>query len=68
MFGSPRASHSLMAEDLIDSYWIFVNPLLLGEGTRLFEGANGLKRLTLVESKAFPSGVVCLHYEVRREP
>lgn len=32
LFGSPAATHSLMAENLIDEYWLFVNPILLGQG------------------------------------
>ena len=31
IFGSPSAAHSLMKENLIDDYWLFVNPILLGE-------------------------------------
>ncbi len=30
LFGSPSATHSLMAENLIDEYWLFINPILLG--------------------------------------
>src|SRR5512143_1468888 len=29
IFGSPSAVHALMAENLIDDYWLFVNPILL---------------------------------------
>lgn len=67
IFGSPGAAHSLMAEDLIDGYWIFVNPLLLGSGVRLFDGVRAHQPLRLLESKALSSGVVCLHYERKRE-
>ncbi len=67
IFGSPGAAHSLMAEDLIDGYWIFVNPLLLGKGVRLFDDVPALQRLRLLESKALSSGVVCLHYERKRD-
>lgn len=63
MFGSPRAAHSLMAENLIDEYWIFVNPLLLGEGTPLFKGIHEKQKLQLQFSKVFSNGVVCLHYK-----
>jgi dihydrofolate reductase len=64
IFGSPGAAHSLMAEDLIDDYWLFVNPVLLGEGIPVFEGIKAKAALRLVDSKVFsPSGVVCLHYE-----
>ncbi len=63
IFGSPSAAHSLMAEDLIDDYWLFINPILLAKGTPLFEGLNNIKKLKLLLSHTFTSGVVCLHYE-----
>jgi len=67
IFGSPGAAHALMAEDLIDGYWIFVNPLLLGEGVRLFERVPAHQQLNLLESRTLSSGVVCLHYERKRD-
>lgn len=36
IFGSPGAAHSLMELDLIDGYWLFQNPVLLGHGISLF--------------------------------
>jgi uncharacterized protein YndB with AHSA1/START domain/dihydrofolate reductase len=67
VFGSPGAAQSLMAEDLIDDYWLFVNPFLLGSGIPLFRGAQRRSGLRLRESRALSSGVVCLHYERRTE-
>lgn len=64
MFGSPSATHALMAENLIDEYWLFVNPILLGQGIPLFKNIKDKTALTLVNSKIFPSGVACLQYEV----
>lgn len=61
IFGSPSAGHSLMAEDLIDEFWIFVNPIVLGDGIPMFK--NKKIKLKLLGSKALKSGVVCLHYE-----
>ena len=66
MFGSPTAAHFLMAENLIDDYWLFINPVLLGEGIPLFKGIKERAALKLVESHIFSSGVVCLHYEIKR--
>ena len=63
IFGSPTATHSLMAAGLIDRYWLFVNPVLLGEGIPLFKDINNKTALMLVSSHVFPSGVVCLHYD-----
>lgn len=66
MFGSSTAAHTLMKHNLIDDYWIFANPVVLGEGIPLFGEIENPIKLNLVESKAFSSGVVGLHYEVQR--
>jgi dihydrofolate reductase len=63
IFGSPGAAHSLMKLDLIDDYWLFVNPILLGEGMPLFKNIATIKKLDLKKVHSFTSGVVCLHYE-----
>jgi dihydrofolate reductase len=63
IFGSPSASHSLMAEDLIDDYWLFINPILLGRGIPLFKDVRNKTKLKLVETIPFAAGVVCLHHE-----
>ncbi len=65
MFGSPAATHSLMAENLIDAYWLFVNPILLGQGVPLFKGIQNRAPLKLIACKQFSSGVVCLQYEYK---
>ncbi|WP_242514458.1 dihydrofolate reductase family protein [Enterobacter cloacae] len=66
LFGSPSATHALMAENLIDEYWLFVNPVLLGQGIPLFKNIKDRTALMLVKSHIFPSGVVCLQYDVKR--
>lgn len=67
IFGSPSAAHALMAENLIDDYWLFVNPILLGHGIPIFKNVKAKTALALVTSKVFSSGVVCLHYSCQRE-
>ena len=62
MFGSPGTAHTLMEYNLIDEYWLFVNPVLLGQGISLFKDLKEKIDLKLLESKTFASGVVCLHY------
>jgi dihydrofolate reductase len=62
IFGSPRATHSLMKEDLVDGYWMFVNPVILGSGIPLFAEIEGRTQLTLVESKKLSSGVAALQF------
>lgn len=63
IFGSPSVGHLLMQQNLIDDYWFFVNPILLGEGIPLFKNIHHRTKLKLIKSTQFISGVVCLHYE-----
>ncbi|HEV3249478.1 MAG TPA: dihydrofolate reductase family protein, partial [Puia sp.] len=53
IFGSPRASRSLLNQRLIDEFWLFVNPIILGQGMPLFKDITGTIKLKLVESKTF---------------
>jgi len=62
IFGSPRASHSLLNLGLVDEFWIFISPILLGEGISLFKDVPELIKLRLLDTKTFASGVVALHY------
>ncbi|MDO8368241.1 MAG: dihydrofolate reductase family protein [Saprospiraceae bacterium] len=63
IFGSPGAAHSLMDFDLIDEFWLFVNPILLGQGIPLFSRMEDHRKLRLLSSHHFASGVIALHYE-----
>lgn len=63
ILGSPTASHSLMQYNLIDEYWVFVNPILIGAGIPLFKNINDKVNLSLVRTHIFSSGVIGLHYE-----
>ena len=61
IFGSPGLTRAFMAADLIDEYWLYQNPILLGAGIPYYHAAQ-LTRLKLIEAKPFPGGVVRLHY------
>lgn len=58
VFGSPRATHALMELGLIDGYWLFVNPIIVGEGIPLFKNIKEHTKLKMVASKQFECGVV----------
>lgn len=66
LFGSPAATHSLIEQDLVDGYWLFVNPILLGRGIPLFTGIQNKTFLELVSTKPFACGVTELNYTVNR--
>lgn len=63
IFGSPTVVHVLTQQNLIDDYWLFVNPIVLGNGIPLFTGIKNSVHLKLTTTKAFSSGVIGLHYE-----
>ncbi|HEY1618983.1 MAG TPA: dihydrofolate reductase family protein [Streptosporangiaceae bacterium] len=48
--------------DMIDEYRIYVHPILLGQGRQVFSPAEDPAALTLVQARAFGSGVVLLRY------
>lgn len=62
LFGSPTAAHALMAEDLIDAYWLNVNPILLTNGIPVFKDLKAQTHLSPVACKVFKSGVIRLDY------
>ncbi|WP_316771207.1 dihydrofolate reductase family protein [Pedobacter frigiditerrae] len=64
LFGSPTATHSLMQQNLIDGYWLFVNPIILGEGIPLFVNVKDKIKLKLLNTRQFTSGVTELNYIV----
>lgn len=47
---------------LVDEFIFVVQPLVVGEGRRLFDRATLEEKLKLVESKVFASGCVALRY------
>ncbi|MBK8503169.1 MAG: dihydrofolate reductase family protein [Saprospiraceae bacterium] len=67
LFGSPTATHSLMQQDLIDGYWLFVNPIILGQGIPLFVDIKDKIKLKLVTTRPFNCGVTELNYIVDRQ-
>ena len=67
LFGSPTATHALMQQNLIDGYWLFVNPMILGRGISLFTNIKDQIRLTLLSSRKFTCGVTELNYIVDKQ-
>lgn len=67
IFGSPSLTHTLMELDLVDSYRLTVNPVILGRGIPLFKNIQTRNDLNLLEAKPLNSGVIGVHYETRRD-
>jgi len=64
LFGSPTATHSLIQLNLIDGYWLFVNPIILGKGIPLFADIKDKIKLKLLSTRQFTSGVTELNYNI----
>ncbi len=58
--GSTQLVHALIAAGLVDEYRLFVFPVVVGRGARLFESAD--IKLRLLEARPFVSGAVLLRY------
>ena len=68
LFGSPTATHSLIQLNLIDGYWLFVNPIILGRGIPLFvDIKDKIKLKLLTTTRQFTCGVTELNYTVDRQ-
>lgn len=60
--GSITLVHELIAAGLVDEYRLFVYPVVVARGRRLFPEAIAEVKLDLVEAKPYRSGVVLLTY------
>ncbi|MCC7432350.1 dihydrofolate reductase family protein [Candidatus Peregrinibacteria bacterium] len=58
IFGSPSVVRTLMEKNLIDDYWLFVNPVILGQGISMYAKMNKRIELKHQTTKDFSSGVV----------
>lgn len=68
VFGSGQLVDTLAQHHLIDEYRIWVDPIVVGSGKRLFKDGSEVTVLKLVEAKTFPSGVVVLTYQPAGKP
>jgi dihydrofolate reductase len=63
VLGSGVLVQDLIALELVDAYRLFLHPLLLGTGKRLFREMDHPRRLRLVAADPTSTGVVMLSYE-----
>jgi dihydrofolate reductase len=62
VWGSSVLLQTLIAADVIDEYHMWVFPLVLGEGKRLFESGVPPRVFALVETRSTPKGVLINTY------
>jgi dihydrofolate reductase len=66
VYGGASFDSSLIKEKLIDEFYLFINPVAIGNGMTIFKELNEIQKYTLIESKVFESGKVLLRYEAKR--
>jgi len=64
VYGGAEFVSSLIKENLIDEYYLFVNPVAIKEGLTIFDKIPDMKKLDLIESKSFDCGINLLCYKV----
>ena len=60
--GSITLCHTLIEAGLVDEYRLFVYPVVQGRGRRLFPDGFECPKLSLLEAKAFRSGITYSRY------
>jgi dihydrofolate reductase len=64
--GSSGLTQTLVQHDLVDEYQLWLHPVVLGNGKRLFREGGPTTTLRLVDSRTASSGLVILTYEPDR--
>lgn len=66
LVGSSDLARTLIANDLVDEYELWLHPVVLRTGKRLFPDDAPKSDLRLVESRTTGAGLVVLTYAVSR--
>jgi dihydrofolate reductase len=64
--GGATLAAAAMRAGLIDEYVLVTQPVLIGGGRPFFTALDDWVNLSLVETRAFPDGVLLTRYETRR--
>jgi dihydrofolate reductase len=62
VYGGASFLSSLIKARLVDEFYLFINPVVLGNGKPIFRDIAGSLNLLLVEAQHYSDGMVVLHY------
>jgi dihydrofolate reductase len=65
--GGAGLAASFMQLGLIDEYWLYIHPVILGSGKPMFGELRDRINLQMVETHTFGSGVVLLRYRLLQD-
>ena len=66
LMGGANLANQFLKSNLIDEFIITIIPICLGSGIRLFDDTNDELSLIMKDVKSYKSGLVQVHYEVKR--
>jgi dihydrofolate reductase len=66
MLGSPSAFQSMLDENLIDEFWFFMNPIILGEGISLYKELKKPVELVTGRVKTFTCGATAMNFSLKK--
>ena len=64
VIGSPAFVQTLIENELVDSYRLMIDPVVVGGGKRLFRDSGLVASLRLVDSQVTPTGAILATYDV----
>jgi dihydrofolate reductase len=64
VIGSPALVQTLIENELVDSYRLMIDPVVVGGGKRLFRDSGLVASLRLVDSQVTPTGAILATYDV----
>lgn len=62
VWGSSELLQTLIAAELVDEFRLWIVPVVLGEGKRLFGSGVPARGLALIDTRSTPSGVLVNTY------
>jgi dihydrofolate reductase len=63
VLGGADLAATFMRRDLIDEYWLYVHPVVVGGGKPLFQASATRINLRLTQTRTLGNGVVLLRYQ-----
>jgi dihydrofolate reductase len=67
-YGGPTLASALIDARLVDEAYLFVNPVVLGQGRPMFKDLHGHARLKARRATCFPCGMTVLEYTAGTNP
>ena len=66
VYGGANFVSNLIKNNLIDEYYLFVNPVAIGKGMRIFGDSESRLNLELIKSDSFANGKVEIYYKPKK--